>query len=170
MQVKSSNEMKNKTGSEIGYKKMVIAKQDRKGCMNHTATVQRIQKTRQSSFNISQFKLQQERKDAYGWIKDCNSEENNLANIQVKVLMLVASLKENDNYKRMEEETFITGKGQFHCFKSWHNLINIKLSFEVGRAEKDAAMAFVPRFQGLVKASGYDNPYFIWMKVFMMKG
>lgn len=83
--------------------------------------------------------------------------------------MLVASLKENDNYKEMEEETFITGKVQFHCFKSWRDLINVKLSCEAGRAEKDAAMAFVPRFQGLVKASGYDNPYFIWVEVFMMK-
>lgn len=71
--------------------------------------------------------------------------------------MVVATLKENDNYKRTEEETFITSKGQFHCFKSWHELINIKLSCEIARTEKDVAMKFAPRFQRLVKATEYDK-------------
>lgn len=72
--------------------------------------------------------------------------------IQAKVLKLTARLKEKCNYRETEKEPFTASKGCCHCFRCWHKLINVKLSDEAASTDKDAAVKFGPRLQGLVKA------------------
>lgn len=62
----------------------------------------------------------------------------------------LAVLKENSNYKEIEEELYC--QRWFHQFRSYHELANVQLSGEAASVDKNAAVKFVPRFQRLVKA------------------
>lgn len=47
------------------------------------------------------------------------------------------------------KEHFIASKGWFHCFRSLHEFINLKLSVETANSGKDATMKFASKFQEL---------------------
>lgn len=50
--------------------------------------------------------------------------------------------------RRLNKTFFIASKSWFHCLKSWHELIKVKLSGEIVSTKKDAAVKLMPRFLG----------------------
>ena len=64
------------------------------------------------------------------WIDDFNNNKKknpiSLPSVQAEVLNLVATLKENDNYKETGEEHTAAGKGWFHHFRNGHELIIVE--------------------------------------------
>lgn len=64
------------------------------------------------------------------------------------MLKLVASLKENSDYRESEE---LYCQRWFHQFRSHHKLTNVELSGKAASVDKNAAVKFIPRFQRLVK-------------------
>lgn len=62
-------------------------------------------------------------------------------------MKLVPALQEMVITRRLKKN--IAGKGWFHCFRSLHELIDVKLSGEAASLGKDVIVKFVPRFQEL---------------------
>lgn len=80
------------------------------------------------------------------WTEDCNKKQIpiSLASIKAKGLRLVATVKENGNYKETEKEHFTANKGWFHRFQSLYEFIDVLLSGEAASSDKDATVKFAP--------------------------